>query len=54
MEYGLMDDKETIYTIREKVWEECIEYVLDIINDMKYNRAYYDIKTLEELEQRIV
>ena len=38
----------------EKGWEEAINYVIDISKDMKYNRAYWDTKTLDELEQRIV
>jgi hypothetical protein len=35
-------------------WEDAINYVIDISKDMKYNRAYWDTKTLDELEQRIV
>lgn len=38
----------------EEGWQNAINYVIDISKDMKYNRAYYDTKTLDELEQRIV
>jgi hypothetical protein len=33
-------------------WQEAIQYVIDIIGEMKYTE--YDNTTLEELEQRIV
>ena len=36
-------------------WEDAINYVLDIIKDMKYNdNLSWNNETLEELEQRIV
>jgi hypothetical protein len=37
----------------EKGWEEAINYVLDISQQMRYNNPYIT-PTLEELEQRIV
>jgi hypothetical protein len=33
-------------------WEEAIEYVIDIADEMKYTG--YNLETLEELSQRIV
>ena len=35
-------------------WEEAIQYVLEVVEEMKLNKAYFDEKTLEELKQRIV
>lgn len=35
-------------------WEEAIQYVIEISIEMKDNKAYYDSRTLDELEQRIV
>jgi hypothetical protein len=35
-------------------WEDAINYAIQTSKDMKDNKAYYDTKTLDELEQRIV
>jgi hypothetical protein len=48
MEHGLMAKSE----LEQIGWEDAINYVLDIIKDMKYTG--YSDTTLEELEQRIV
>lgn len=38
----------------DSVWEEAISYVIDVIEQMQLDKAYWDEKTLEELKQRIV
>jgi hypothetical protein len=51
MEHGLMAKSE----LEQIGWENAIDYVLDIIKDMKYNdNLSWNNETLEELEQRIV
>jgi hypothetical protein len=58
MEYGLMEDKIDRDSITyaegyQEGWENAINYVLDISQQMRYNNPYIG-PTLEELEQRIV
>lgn len=51
LEYGLVAKSE----LEQIGWEDAINYVLDIIKDMKYNdNLSWNNETLEELEQRIV
>lgn len=45
---------ETHTTDRTEAWQEAIEYVLSVVEDMKQDKAYWDSRTLEELRQRIV
>ena len=60
MEYGLMEDKINKYNNNpdydagyQEGWENAINYVLDISQQMRYTDAFKG-PTLEELEQRIV
>jgi hypothetical protein len=58
MEHGLMEDKIDRDSITyaegyQEGWENAINYVLDISQQMRYNDLFKG-PTLEELEQRIV